>query len=176
MTLFSDYLKGDGEFNYEVISKCSAKGISAYLRVLLNYFYKNFNDVKFCSEALYTVFRKSRYTVNGKAAFLTASSELFEKEFAKITKNPSCNDVVMFGALLCEAMPFYKPEHFEITKQLNVWILKLGNCSAEGNECSLIAFMLVLWRLSKIFNPLSGSYDQLLKVLKILLKIGDSER
>ncbi|KAL7013690.1 hypothetical protein ACKWTF_015529 [Chironomus riparius] len=176
LTLFNDYLIGDGAFNFNVVSITSGEAISSYLRLLLEYFYNHFNEVYFCKEVLYMIHRKSRYTVQGKVAFSDASRELFEQEFSKILNNPRCNDVVMFGALLCELMPYNKPDHFEITKQLNVWIMQLVNCSSEGNENSLIAFMLILWRLSKIFNPLSGSYRQLLKVLRILLKDGDSER
>ncbi|XP_070501801.1 uncharacterized protein [Chironomus tepperi] len=174
-TLFSKYLNGDGEFNFDVISKCSAKEISAYLLLLLEYFYNHFNEINFCSEVLYVIYRKTRYTVQSKAAFLDASNELFGQEFLKISKNSNWNDVVMFGALLCKLLPYNKPEYFEITKQLNIWIQELIKCSAEGSEYGIIAFMLIMRRMSKMFNPLNGSYDHLLEVLKILVKDGDSE-
>jgi len=176
LTSFNDYLNCNGTFNFDVISKCSAKKISEYLKILLEYLYKNFRDNNVCEEVLYCIYKNSRYTVKGKAAFITASDELLEQEFAKINSNSNWNDVVMFGALLCELLPYHKANNFVITNQLNIWIMELVKCSADGNENSLIAFMLILKRLSKIFNPLNGSYGQLLVVLKILLKNGDSER
>lgn len=176
LTQFSDYLEGEGEFNFDLISKCTSKQISTFLEVLLEYYYKHFNEVSFCKESLYKIYRKTRYTVKSKDSFLFASNEFFNQEFYKISGNSNWNDIVMFGAFLCKLLRHHKPGYFEVTKQLNTWIMELVNCSADGSEFGLIAFMLILWRLTKIFNPLSGSYDQLLKVLKILLKDGDAER
>lgn len=143
---------------------------------MLDVLHKNFRRISFYNAVLHFIYKKTRYTVQSKAAFIAASNDLFEKEFTKISSNSNWNDVVMFGALLCELLPYHKADNFVITKQLNVWIMELVKCSADGNEKSLIALMLILKRLSKTFNPLNGSYDQLLMALKILLKDGDSQR
>lgn len=144
--------------------------------MLLEYFYKNFEKINMYRDIFYLIYKDSRYTHYSSRVFSVEFEKTFQHEKSKILENSKWDEIVMFGALLCELLTIYQADTFLVTKQLNNWTMELIKTALDGNDNGLIAYMLILKKLSTTKFPLKERFDHDLGVLKILLKDVNTER
>ena len=164
------------KFIHDGFSKCSGDDLSDCLAMLLEYFYKSFEKINMYRDIFYLIYKDSRYTHYSSRVFSTEFEKVFQQEKSKISEDYKWGEIVMFGSLLCELLTIYQADTFLVTKQLSNWSMELIKSAMEGNDNGLIAYMLILKRLSTCKLPLKERFDHDLGVLKILLRDDNGER
>lgn len=144
--------------------------------MLLEYFYKSYEKINMYRDIFYLIYKDSRYTHYTSRVFSSEFEKVFQQEKTKISENSKWGEIVMFGSLLCELLTIYQADTFLVTKQLSKWTMELIKSAIEGNDNGLIAYMLILKRLSIVKMPLKERFDHDLGVLKILLRDENDER
>jgi hypothetical protein len=157
-------------------SKLSIKKLNRCLDTWIKSFYKNFDELNIHRDIFSIIYQDTRQTSQSVMNFSAACVQLCTTQSRKITKNENWNEIVMFGAVLCELALIHHENGSLITRKLNFWINEIVKAALIGNENGLIAFMLILNRLIKnrdVFDQINRGY---FKILRTLLEDGDFER
>lgn len=157
-------------------SKLSVNKLNACFNTLIKSLYKNIDKLRMHLNIFSIIYEDTRQTNQSVINFSTAFRRFCIKESHKITYNEKWDEIVMFGAVLCELTLIYHENLPLITEKLNSWINEIIKSALGGNENGLIAFMLILNRLIKcriIFDEINRGY---FKILRTLLGDGDYER
>lgn len=101
---------------------------------------------------------------------------IFKIGLSKIKENRKWDEIVMYGALLCELKAVYEESSFYVCKNIDRWVTALSYEAADGNDNAMIAFLLILKRLLKDESSVRDDPDGFYGVFKILLEDGSSER
>lgn len=177
MQHFKKFLQlcNDSQYSLNLITKYdfnnvknSSKLLKSHLKILLENFYNNFDNIKIYRDIFYAIYKAIRADPKSVQLFSREFEIIFREELLKICENRNWHEVIKFGALLCELLAIYEASSFLITKKMENWMKTLAYSAVDGNENAYSAFSLVLSRLSKNKNPIREGNDTFFGILEIL--------
>ncbi|KAL7013522.1 hypothetical protein ACKWTF_015441 [Chironomus riparius] len=128
----------------------------------------NFDKLNFHRDVISMIFEDARQTNRSEMNFSTAFGRLCRQQIHNIWSDQKWNDIVMFGALLCELIVVYHKESTLFMLELNIWIQEIIKSALSGNDNGLIAYMLILNRLitrKDVFDQINRQYFKILRTL-----------
>lgn len=143
---------------------------------LVSSLYTNFDKLIIYKNIIFVVSEDKRQSSRFVIDFSTSFGRISRLEIKKILSNNGWNEIVMFGALLCELAVGDHEKSEIFIKELNFWVNELIKSALGGNENGLIAYMLILYRMIKhkaAFEQINRGY---FKILLTLLGDDDKKR
>ncbi|CAG9811238.1 unnamed protein product [Chironomus riparius] len=146
----------------------SVKKLNRCLVFTIESLYVNFDKLNFHRDVISMIFEDARQSNRSEMNFSTAFGRLCRQQIHNIGSDQKWNDIVMFGALLCELTVVYHKESTLFMLELNIWIQEIIKSALSGNDNGLIAYMLILNRLitrKDVFDQINRQYFKILRTL-----------
>lgn len=152
------------------------KKLTTCIHQLVSNLYLNFDMLNIHRDILFVISEDKRQSSRFMVDFSTSFGRISRQEIKKILSNKGWDEIVMFGALLCELAVADHEKSEIFRKELNFWINELIKSTLGGNENGLIAFMLILNRMIKNTTAFEQIDRKYFKILRTLLSDDDKNR
>ncbi|KAL7013524.1 hypothetical protein ACKWTF_015443 [Chironomus riparius] len=144
----------------------SAKQIFRCLDCSIECLYNRFDKLNMIKNIFCVIYEDTRLTKEAKMnAFF---KRICSQKIQKIKNNLNWNEIVMFGALLCELSTTYHGQSTLFITKLNVWIEEIIKSALGGSQSGFNAFKLILNRLKQnetMFKDINRGYFHILDTL-----------